>query len=44
MSRTRYFWTIALLLTIAAAVVFFPIEAFERGGVYYALVMGVLVG
>ena len=44
MSRTRLFWIIASLLTIAAAVVFFPIEAFEKGGIYYALLMGVLVG
>lgn len=44
MSRTRLFWIIASLLTIAAAVVFFPIEAFEKGGIYYALLMGVLIG
>ena len=44
MSRTRLFWIIAALLTIAAAVVFFPIEAFEKGGIYYALLMGVLIG
>ena len=44
MSRTRLFWIIASLLTIAAAVVFFPIEAFEKRGIYYALLMGVLIG
>lgn len=44
MSRTRLFWIIAALLTVAAAVVFFPIEAFEKGGIYYALLMGVLIG
>ena len=44
MSRTRLFWIIASLLTVAAAVVFFPIEAFENGGIYYALLMGVLIG
>ena len=44
MSRTRLFWIIASLLTVAAAVVFFPIEAFEKGGIYYALLMGVLIG
>lgn len=44
MSRTRLFWIIASLLTVAAAVVFFPIEAFEKGGIYYALLMGVLTG
>ena len=44
MSRTRFFWIIAALLTVAAAVVFFPIEAFEKGGIYYALLMGVLIG
>ena len=44
MSRTRLFWIIASLLAVAAAVVFFPIEAFEKGGIYYALLMGVLIG
>jgi hypothetical protein len=44
MSRTRLFWIIASLLTVAAAVVFFPIEAFEKKGIYYALLMGVLIG
>ena len=44
MSRTRLFWIIAALLTVAAAVVFFPIEAFEKRGIYYALLMGVLIG
>lgn len=44
MSRTRLFWIIAALLTVAAAVVFFPIEAFEKKGIYYALLMGVLIG
>ena len=44
MSRTRLFWIIASLLTVAAAVVFFPIEAFEKGGIYYALLTGVLIG
>ena len=44
MSRTRLFWIIASLLTVAAAVVFFPIEAFEKRGIYYALLMGVLIG
>ena len=44
MSRTRLFWIIAALLTVAVAVVFFPIEAFEKGGIYYALLMGVLIG
>lgn len=44
MSRTRFFWIIAALLTVAAAVVFFPIEAFEKKGIYYALLMGVLIG
>ena len=44
MSRTRLFWIISALLTVAAAVVFFPIEAFEKGGIYYALLMGVLIG
>lgn len=44
MSRTRLFWIIAALLTVAAAVVFFPIEAFEKGGIYYALLMGALIG
>jgi len=44
MSRTRLFWIIASLLTVAAAVVFFPIEAFEKGGIYYALLIGVLIG